>query len=683
MSRWSGGIVLLLLACTASAIERIQLRWGSLDAETWAARDIALELDWSAADAGRLTLSIAQLEIGGERVTGVKLICSAFELLGDAAHCRKGTLALTSDWLEAQQVPVSFDYRFDTGSLDVSLARLPLAGGSVHLVLHQQADSWRLEAAFGEVRLARLAPLVTKAGVKLPALELAGTVSGQVQLHGGAQGLRVIDWQLQTTQAGYGNAEGSQAGEALAVTSRGRATPRGKDWQVQASLAARGGMLYSDPLYLEFSPTQPLEFDAELRWRAASAELLLDSLEFRQPGVTRGRVEGVLAPGAERPLRQLSVALDEALLPAFYANWVQPWFAGGVLEKLDTGGQLQGRVQIEDGRPRAARLALDRVSFGERNGLFGVQELTGALAWDTSGEPLRSQLAWEGAHFHQLLLGAAALQLETGPDGLRIREPLTVPLLDGQLHVEEFELGRDAEGGVRWLLDATLTPVSMQAFSNALRWPTMGGSLSGMVPRVRYEKGELTLGGTLLVQAFDGAVTVRNLRIRQPLGLVPRLWADARLEGLDLDTLTRTFSFGRIEGRLQGEVDGLYMEAWQLVAFDAHFETPPDDDSRHRISQRAVDNISNLGGSGVGGALSRSFMRVFEDFPYKRLGIRCRLENGVCHMGGVAPAKQGYYLVEGQLLPRLDVIGYAERVAWSSLVERLVAITKGETPRIE
>lgn len=683
MSRWSGGIVLLLLACTASAIERIQLGWGSLEAETWAARDIALELDWSAADAGRLTLSIAQLEIAGERVTGVQVICSAFELLGDAAHCRKGTLALASDWLEAREVPVSFDYRFDTGSLELSLARLPLAGGAVQLALHQQADSWRLEAAFGDVLLAQLAALAAKAGVKLPALELAGTVSGRVRLRGGAQGLRDVDWQLETRQAGYSNAEGSQAGEALAVASRGQVTPRGKDWQVQASLAARGGMLYSDPLYLEFSQAQPLELAAELRWRAASAELLLDSLKFTQPGVARGRAEGVLAPGAERPLRRLSVELDEALLPGFYANWVQPWFAGTVLEKLDTGGRLQGRVQIEDGRPRAARLALDGVSFGERSGLFGVQELDGELAWDASGEPQRSRLAWQGAHFHQLLLGAAALQLETGPDGLRIREPLKVPLLDGQLHVEEFELGRDAEGGVRWLLDATLTPVSMQAFSNALGWPTMAGSLSGMVPRVRYEKGELTLGGTLLVQAFDGAVTVRNLRIRQPLGLVPRLWADARLERLDLDTLTRTFSFGRIEGRLQGEVNGLYMEAWQLVAFDAHFETPPDDDSRHRISQRAVDNISNLGGSGVGGAVSRSFMRVFEDFPYKRLGIRCRLENGVCHMGGVAPAKQGYYLVEGQLLPRLDVIGYSDQVAWDSLVERLVAITKGETPRIE
>lgn len=682
MIRWPGGIVLLLLACTASAIERIEFGWASVEAEAWRARDISLELDWSAAGAGRLTLTVALLELGEQRISDLRLVCGALELLAEAAHCRNGTLALSSDWLKAQNLPVSFDYRFDTRSLNVSLARLPVAGGAVQLVLHQQADAWRLEAVFRDALLAQLATLVARAGVKLPALEFAGTASGRLKLRGAAQGLRAIDWQLETQQAGYSNAAGSQAGEALAVTSRGRATPQGGDWRVQAALEARGGMLYADPLYLEFSPAQPLQLDAGLRWRAAAGELKLDSLEFTQPGVTRGQLSGLLALGAERPLRALSVVLDEAVLPGFYTTWLQPWFAGSTLEKLDTTGRLQGRVQVEDGRPRSAQLALERVSFGERGGLFGVQELDGTLSWDDSGRLHHSQLAWQGAHFHELLLGAAALQLETRADGLRIRAPLTVPLLDGQLLVDQFELGRDAEG-VRWLLDATLTPVSMQAFSSALGWPTMGGSLSGVVPRVRYEKGELTLGGTLLVQAFDGAVTVRNLRIRQPLGLVPRLWADARLQELDLDTLTRTFSFGRIEGRLQGEVEGLYMEAWQLVAFDAHFETPPGDDSRRRISQRAVDNISNLGGAGVGGALSRSFLRMFEDFPYKRLGIRCRLENGVCQMGGVAPAKQGYYLVEGRLLPRLDVVGYSDQVAWKTLLDRLLAVTQGETPRIE
>ena len=79
--------------------------------------------------------------------------------------------------------------------------------------------------------------------------------------------------------------------------------------------------------------------------------------------------------------------------------------------------------------------------------------------------------------------------------------------------------------------------------------------------------------------------------------------------------------------------------------------------------------------------MSRSFLRFLEDFPYRRLGIRCRLENGVCHMDGVAPAENGYYLVQGTLLPpRLDVIGYANEVDWLSLLGRLKSITTGEGP---
>jgi hypothetical protein len=90
-----------------------------------------------------------------------------------------------------------------------------------------------------------------------------------------------------------------------------------------------------------------------------------------------------------------------------------------------------------------------------------------------------------------------------------------------------------------------------------------------------------------------------------------------------------------------------------------------------------VDNISSIGGGGLSGALSRSFMRFFKDFPYDRLGLSCRLENGTCEMDGVAPAANGYYIVKGRLLPpRLDVIGYADRVDWESLVSQLIAVTQ-------
>jgi len=47
----------------------------------------------------------------------------------------------------------------------------------------------------------------------------------------------------------------------------------------------------------------------------------------------------------------------------------------------------------------------------------------------------------------------------------------------------------------------------------------------------------------------------------------------------------------------------------------------------------------------------------------------------------VAPAQSGYYLVQGRWLPpRLDVIGYASEVDWSSLLDRLKAITAGAAP---
>ena len=85
-------------------------------------------------------------------------------------------------------------------------------------------------------------------------------------------------------------------------------------------------------------------------------------------------------------------------------------------------------------------------------------------------------------------------------------------------------------------------------------------------------------------------------------------------------------------------------------AFDAFLFTPPDDRSQQRISQRAVTNLSSIGGGsggGVAAALQGGFLRFFDDFGYDRLGLSCRLANDVCLMGGVMPAPGGYYIVKG------------------------------------
>ena len=98
-----------------------------------------------------------------------------------------------------------------------------------------------------------------------------------------------------------------------------------------------------------------------------------------------------------------------------------------------------------------------------------------------------------------------------------------------------------------------------------------------------------------------------------------------------------------------------------------------------RISQRAVQNLSSIGGTGggVASALQTGFLRFFDTFRYARLGIACRLENDVCAMSGVEPAGGGgFYIVKGSGLPRIDIIGSGDRVAWSRLVQQLAAATE-------
>jgi hypothetical protein len=141
-----------------------------------------------------------------------------------------------------------------------------------------------------------------------------------------------------------------------------------------------------------------------------------------------------------------------------------------------------------------------------------------------------------------------------------------------------------------------------------------------------------------------------------------------------------------ITGRLSGAITGLELFNWTPVAFDARLRTPPGDRSRHRISQRAVENIGSIGGgsAGVTAALSSGFLRFFESFNYDQLGLSCRLENDVCTMDGVAPAPNGgYYLVKGKGIPRIDVIGGAHRVDWPRLVQQLIAVTQSEGPVVK
>ena len=52
-------------------------------------------------------------------------------------------------------------------------------------------------------------------------------------------------------------------------------------------------------------------------------------------------------------------------------------------------------------------------------------------------------------------------------------------------------------------------------------------------------------------------------------------------------------------------------------------------------------------------------------------------------MSGVDSAGDGYTIVQGAGLPRIQVVGFRRRVDWPTLVARLKAATEGQTPVIQ
>ena len=399
-----------------------------------------------------------------------------------------------------------------------------------------------------------------------------------------------------------------------------------------------------------------------------------------------GSVRLKLTP--ELRLEELILASGPADLGVLYQSFLQPVLAENFFQELGLDGRLA--VDLKWSAETAIRLDLQQVAVrqgmnesGELGRNLVLTGLNGVLHWRSGENAPASRLAWQGG---RLLQGIDVGPGKAAPvfSGSRIvfAEPFSLPVMDGELRTESFRF-EQAESGPKLRFQGYLTPISMQRLSQALGWPPLSGQLSGMIPGVALEQGRLEVEGILLIRLFGGRMLVKNLNLSDLFGALPVLEADLELHEIDLETLTRTFSFGKITGSLEGRVQELRLEEWRPVSFAAWFATPADGRGGNRISQRAVDNISNLGGAGISGALSRSFLRMFEEFGYDRLGISCRLENGICEMGGIEAAGRGYYLVKGGGIPRIDILGYNHQTDWELLLDKLAQMTEGEAPIIE
>lgn len=475
---------------------------------------------------------------------------------------------------------------------------------------------------------------------------------------------------------GYSEPSGRYAAEHWSTRLTAAWDSHSRRWDLHTD--SRAGQLYIEPLFLDFAV---LPLTAQLSATPSASGWAITSLRVQQgdAGTLTGNAR---LDTAYRPQR-LSLQLEATSLGPLVTTDVQPFLIGSPWEGLTASGAARASMAWANGQLLSATFQPQQVSIkADRLGL-SLEGMQGDAAWSASNAA-PSTLRWTQGLVQKIALGSTAVRFLAQGNSFTVLDPWRIPLLDGALAIERFALRNLGLPTLEADFSGALEPIDLKTLCQSLGWPEFDGTLSGRLPGLRIRDNVWQIDGSLEASAFDGQIQISRLRAIEPFGVLPRITTDIRLRRLDLERVTRVFSFGRITGRLDGDIDGLRLLAWKPVAFDARLYSSPDDDQPHRISQRAIDNISSIGG-GPTGVLSRGFLSLFEDFAYSRMGLGCVLRDGRCRMSGIEDTDNGdaYTIVQGRLLPRIDVVGFARNVSWNNLLQQLDAARRSSGPQTQ
>ncbi len=684
-------IVALLLGNAAHAISRIVVESAHIAlAGTMDVQQLRVELglgSGSAAPSLHATATQVRLASGTTALSGVAVSCRRFDWRATHYRCHTGQVsALLNSTESMAQVPglksvnAILDVAYDVTAqrLELRSNRMEFAGGIWKLDGLWQPHEWQLSTASPDTDLANWINWLRPFWQPPTDLNFTGRVAINVDANGQQSRVHAAAVRARFSALNLQNTAGTVATEKVAVSVEANlsgdiAAPAGT-----VRIDSRSGQALLGPVFLDLA-AQPVSLVAEVRVQNALVLVPAFELNQRDPLQATGAVEIVREPGVR--LQRADITLSNVRFPAAFASYLQLALATTNFGAIETRGSASAQLTVRHGVLTRVDATLNGLDLDDRARALQILGIRGPVHWRASDEPVPaiSALSWQHLRVATLDGGSSELRLLAHGASVTLASPTRIAIFDGALAVQRFESAQLGSDAVSLGFDAAIEPISMQKLSVAFGWPEMAGTLSGRIPGLAFRDGVLSVAGDIVASIFDGQVTVSKLQLRNLLSRFPRLTAEVAARRLDLEQITRTFPVGTITGRLDADVRGLELFDWSPIAFDAELYTTSGDKTRHRISQKAVDSITRIGGGGgLGGALQNGFLRFFDDFGYERIGLRCQLRNDVCLMSGIDKGGGTYYMVKGGGIPRIDVVGNAGRVAWTQLVSQISAALQSD-----
>lgn len=585
---------------------------------------------------GSAEIRLARLTVAGSEYRDLSIRCAEFSLNGSRLDCPRGEVRRASArGGERAPLPFSFSYGFRDRSLHLAIAGV-------------EAAAW--------------SPLIKRLRTWNP--------QGQVDLDLSADSRRAR-LVLAIHGLGFSNRAGDTAGEGIAARLEATAERDPAGWQWTADLDWAKGELYLAPWYRKAG------IHATARGTLTDTALSVEVARLDLAGIG-GVTAGLRWDRQASQVSDWGFVTERLDLATAVAEWVQPWLDQAAGPKLMASGYLRFAAAAREGQIQSFYAGLEEASLADGGGHLAFQGVEARVPWQR-GETSEAELSVASGRMGDFPLGGFRIPV-TLKDNRASLDKLSMPMLDGRLEIAELSAERSDSG---WCgrLSGGIDGLSMPKVTAALKLPVMAGNLTASVPDATFEHGNLNLGGDLEIRVFDGRIVVSRLQVLDFLRPSQRFVADVSARNLDLGMLTRTFDFGSILGRFDADLTGLELQGWRPVRFDARIASSPGD-YRRAISRGALQDISALGGSAGAAAVRASPAGFFNSFDYRRIGFGCSLRDEVCHLQGLEPVGEGYLLIEGAGMPKVQVIGYNRRVDWNLLLSRLRAVIAGKSKAV-
>ncbi len=507
-----------------------------------------------------------------------------------------------------------------------------------------------------------------------------------------------ISGHMESTGAKFNSPDSSKIGENIGLQGPFEFTA---DRQMQtATVAAKLTVASGEILWGKFfgdlkSQLPVLDFDAD--YLPSEDRLRCRRCNFSFANLGLIDVAGAVEGDSQAPVLRLQLSSQNFSSGGFFEFFLRETFNRQypLLDQLAVAGQLAFQLQVDgplDALNAAGALSLQGGELRAKSNQWQIGPINLKLPLQihlaqsratARGAPPAGTLAIASIGFAGQTAAPIATTLSLANNALRVHQPIRLGLFGGVLVIDNLFWPDALHEPKRLSFSAEAKGLKLEELTQAMQWPRFSGTLTGSIPEVQSADNLLSTRGEIQAELFGGRIRISKLEIENPFSSLASLKLDARIAGIQLEQLTKTFAFGRISGILEGSIDNLVLTHGQPSELSADLHSA-DRGGEQRISVEALNKITVLSSGKDAGSLYGGLAVFFDSFRYSKLGFKATLKNDRLTLRGVESRNNQELLVVGSFLPpTVNVVSHTQNIAFSELLRRLQQINKTGKPNVQ